>query len=961
MSAKIEDFEFLKLIGSGAYSKVYLVREKKTHILYSMKLLAKSHILKTCSLERIISEREILSKMEHPFIVKLRYAGQDAQYLFFVFDYYSGGDLFSVVAAQDRYRLPESAVQFYAAEIILALDHLHKNKILFRDLKLENVLVSTDGNLVLTDFGMAKEIQSAMTRADSYVGTPDYMAPEIIMSVGHGIEVDFWALGIMCYQMLVGMMPFQGATPEDLFSKALKLEPRFPSFVSDVAANFVSKLLRKDPRRRLGHLGAAEVKAHPFFKGLNWNAVYQRKVPAPKVNKPTESAAPVKAASKETSEDPFDKFTPYVPGTSRYSQKKHLIRLFRLWRSYCLSASQWQKVLTKDAKVLAPRRGDVVEGEGGMWEAEGAEGITALMKEEITRWPAVAQMFLNKESPLVVKMQDGAIIFEGSTAACQWSIFVPEKAKPLVQGVIACVFDHKNMVTKCEWSGDFSALCSYIHKEKGLARSHSLESEMSEDEHRCRLLKTMIINVPVAADRTPNASFTDKASEADQIKKVDRREAIRRSSCWCTNAIVSSPQNKSLRLEGEDSWVNFVLELNLAFQELVVTVESVDVSEEQISMQWKAEGRHVGDFFDWPGTDKPAAIMFENRHIFNAGSLRPAAAECIVDLRGVTHPTPLNDDEKVILNEGWAAFNDMVPARTAGEEMYKRFFQIDPTAEPLFVRTRKSTQAMMFISIFTGVIDLIHDEAELAIMLESLADRHVRYGVQLTHFHGMHGALNEVLAHHLGDRFTPEFAHVWDKFFNNLVGIMGPAMRRCQLQQSVEVSSAPSATMPKHMSHHGPATPITSSHGQGRMNSVSNNPRPPVARHSAHAKVGSEVSMPPQMAAVMESMGGMPPKMAAAIKEMGGIPPKMLEALQEMGGMMGGMPPKMMEAIQQMNAAQQQQPQQEEAGALPPTGQVRPAGHPGQPSSRPGMFRKPTIPLSVELNLSPGEEDEDEA
>uniref|UniRef100_A0A668AZI4 Ribosomal protein S6 kinase n=1 Tax=Myripristis murdjan TaxID=586833 RepID=A0A668AZI4_9TELE len=270
----MENFELLKVLGTGAYGKVFLVRKNSGHDegqLYAMKVLKKAAIVqKAKTTEHTRTERQVLEHIrQSPFLVTLHYAFQTQSKLHLILDYVSGGEMFTHLYQRDHFS--EEAVRIYIGEIILALEHLHKLGIVYRDIKLENILLDSEGHVVLTDFGLSKEfLEEEKERTYSFCGTIEYMAPEIIRGKsGHGKSVDWWSLGILMFELLTGASPFtleERGTPK----RILRCEPPFPSMIGSTAQDLLRKLLVKDPHRRLGSgpRGAEDIKAHPFFKVL---------------------------------------------------------------------------------------------------------------------------------------------------------------------------------------------------------------------------------------------------------------------------------------------------------------------------------------------------------------------------------------------------------------------------------------------------------------------------------------------------------------------------------------------------------------------------------------------------------------------------------------------------------------------------------------------------------------------
>uniref|UniRef100_A0A8C9ZXE6 Ribosomal protein S6 kinase n=1 Tax=Sander lucioperca TaxID=283035 RepID=A0A8C9ZXE6_SANLU len=288
----MENFELLKVLGTGAYGKVFLVRKNTGHDvgqLYAMKVLKKAAIVqKAKTTEHTRTERQVLEHIrQSPFLVTLHYAFQTQSKLHLILDYVSGGEMFTHLYQRDHF--PEEAVRIYIGEIILALEHLHKLGIVYRDIKLENILLDSEGHVVLTDFGLSKEfLEEEKERTYSFCGTIEYMAPEIIRGKsGHGKSVDWWSLGILMFELLTGASPFtlegERNSQSEVSKRILRCDPPFPSMIGPTAQDLLKKLLVKDPHKRLGSgpRGSEDIKAHTFFKGLNWADLAQKKVSSP--------------------------------------------------------------------------------------------------------------------------------------------------------------------------------------------------------------------------------------------------------------------------------------------------------------------------------------------------------------------------------------------------------------------------------------------------------------------------------------------------------------------------------------------------------------------------------------------------------------------------------------------------------------------------------------------------------
>ncbi|KAA0152224.1 hypothetical protein FNF29_04088 [Cafeteria roenbergensis] len=284
LKVSLADFSLVKVIGKGSFGKVFLTRKLDSGRVYAMKVLHKRTVAARKQVEHTVTERAVMGKISHPFIVGLKYAFQTADKLYFVMDYCPGGELFFHLGKEGRFH--EGRAKFYAAQILLALEHLHSKGVVYRDLKPENVLLDAKGNIKLTDFGLSKEgVTQADTGAHSFCGTPEYLAPEILARSGHGRAVDWWSLGALLFEMLTGWPPFYSSDRKELFAKIreAKLDLSDTSNLTPAAVDILKRLLNKDPRSRLGCLtsDASDIKSHPFFAGVDWAALARREIPPP--------------------------------------------------------------------------------------------------------------------------------------------------------------------------------------------------------------------------------------------------------------------------------------------------------------------------------------------------------------------------------------------------------------------------------------------------------------------------------------------------------------------------------------------------------------------------------------------------------------------------------------------------------------------------------------------------------
>ena len=276
----VDDFKIIKVIGRGSYGKVCLVQFKQTNDLYAMKSLKKNVLIDEEQIESALLEKNILQSLNYPFLVEMSFCFQTEERVYFVLPFVRGGELFQHLR-QFKY-FPEKKVQFYASIIGLALQYLHKNGIVYRDIKPENILLEEDGYLKLIDFGMAKILKDD-EKANSFCGTPEYLAPEIITGEGHNRMADWWSYGALIYEMLFGIPPFFSENVEKMYDLITKSELRFPKKfkVSDDAKDLLAKLLVKNQKERFGINGFEEIKKHPFFKGMDFKALEEKKIEAP--------------------------------------------------------------------------------------------------------------------------------------------------------------------------------------------------------------------------------------------------------------------------------------------------------------------------------------------------------------------------------------------------------------------------------------------------------------------------------------------------------------------------------------------------------------------------------------------------------------------------------------------------------------------------------------------------------
>nr|UAD90250.1 RAC serine/threonine-protein kinase [Lasioderma serricorne] len=277
----LESFEFLKVLGKGTFGKVILCREKATSRLYAIKILKKEVIIKKDEVAHTQTENRVLRSTNHPFLTSLKYSFQTNDRLCFVMEYVNGGELFFHLSRERVFS--EDRTRFYGAEIISALAYLHSQGIIYRDLKLENLLLDKEGHIKIADFGLCKEDITYGRTTKTFCGTPEYLAPEVLEDNDYGRAVDWWGIGVVMYEMMCGRLPFYNRDHDVLFTLIIMEEVKFPKNISMEARDLLSGLLVKDPVRRLGGGpdDAKEIMIHPFFSRINWRDLEQKKIPPP--------------------------------------------------------------------------------------------------------------------------------------------------------------------------------------------------------------------------------------------------------------------------------------------------------------------------------------------------------------------------------------------------------------------------------------------------------------------------------------------------------------------------------------------------------------------------------------------------------------------------------------------------------------------------------------------------------
>ncbi|PKU36269.1 serine threonine-protein kinase n3 [Limosa lapponica baueri] len=282
-TVQLEDFHCIAMLGRGHFGKVLLAQYKATGKLYAIKALKKKDIIRRDEIDSLNCEKrifEVVNSSDHPFLVNMFACFQTPHHACFVMEYTPGGDLMMRIH-EDVF--PEHTARFYTACVVLGLQFLHEKKIVYRDLKLDNLLLDAEGFVKIADFGLCKEGIGFGDRTNTFCGTPEFLAPEVLTDISYTRAVDWWGLGVLIYEMLVGESPFPGDDEEEVFDSIVNDEVRYPRFLSSEALSIIRKLLRKCPERRLGagEKDAEEIKIQAFFKEIDWDALFARTLKPP--------------------------------------------------------------------------------------------------------------------------------------------------------------------------------------------------------------------------------------------------------------------------------------------------------------------------------------------------------------------------------------------------------------------------------------------------------------------------------------------------------------------------------------------------------------------------------------------------------------------------------------------------------------------------------------------------------
>lgn len=305
----LANFTLLRTIGTGSFARVRLAIDRANNEIVVLKSMSKSLLLRRKQVAHVLSEKALLAQLSSPFLLTLKGSFQDTFSLYLVLEFVQGGELYHMLAKKGCIESHDARI--YAAEVVCALSYLHSKSVVYRDLKPENVLIASTGHVKLADFGFAKQLKPK-EKTYTLCGTPEYLAPEIILNTGHDFRCDWWAVGVLIYEMLTGTAPFRADNPYNLYKTILTHQVEYPSQMENNARDLVAALLTKDPEVRATE---SDIRAHSFFAGLSWEAAAQRRLTPthkPKVRSPLDASHFDKYPEKS---DVLDECKPTDPST----------------------------------------------------------------------------------------------------------------------------------------------------------------------------------------------------------------------------------------------------------------------------------------------------------------------------------------------------------------------------------------------------------------------------------------------------------------------------------------------------------------------------------------------------------------------------------------------------------------------------------------------------------------------